>query len=115
MAHGEDLFERGKVIQRLGDEELFKEIIAVFVETCPKYILQLDNALQNQQWSLVEKIAHKIKGAASNIGSDLVRDNAIAIECAVQKQDFESVTLEFTQLNKNIQKLLTLLDQELKR
>ncbi|HMB30913.1 MAG TPA: Hpt domain-containing protein [Desulfohalobiaceae bacterium] len=115
MVDNQQIFEREQVIQRLGDEEVFKEIISVFLETCPQYMIQLEEAIQAKELSDAQKAVHKLKGAASNVGSDLVRDNALSVEQAIEKQDYTSIFSRFSDLKENTQALQDILVQELEK
>lgn len=69
----EDLIER-----MMGNEILAKRIVGVFLEDTPRQLMALSDALQREDASLGARIAHSIRGAASNAGGDaivpLVRD-----------------------------------------
>ena len=51
-----------------GDEELLLDTIEIFLEAYPKILAALHTAIQDQDAKTVEREAHPIKGAVSNLG-----------------------------------------------
>lgn len=69
-----NLFDREGSLSRLGgDEELLKEILALFLEDAPRQIETLKEALERGDSAMVRHQAHTLKGSSGSVG-------AIAIE-----------------------------------
>jgi HPt (histidine-containing phosphotransfer) domain-containing protein len=78
-----EAFNRSALLDRLGgDEELFKKVIAVFMKDIPGQLEELKQGLSHQDASLVERQAHRIKGASANVGAQALCDVAFQTEMA---------------------------------
>jgi HPt (histidine-containing phosphotransfer) domain-containing protein len=67
------------VLDRVGgDEELLREIIAIFLEEYPLLMAEIRVAVSRSDRANLERAAHSLKGAVSNFGArtatDLARD-----------------------------------------
>ena len=79
----EEVFDRSVLLGRLGgDEELFDEVISVFMKDAPVQLEQLRQALNDNDAERVRRQAHRIKGASANIGAQALSDLAFEIETA---------------------------------
>jgi len=79
----EEVFDRSVLLGRLGgDEELFDEVISVFMKDAPVQLEQLRQALKDNDAERVRRQAHRIKGASANIGAQALSDLAFEIETA---------------------------------
>lgn len=79
---GNLVFDRAKFLQRIGyDEELCDEILAVFLEVTPEHLAELEQALDSDL-EATRRLAHSIKGAASNIDAESTRRAAYELEMA---------------------------------
>jgi len=82
------VFDRKVLLERLdGDEGIFKEIIATFLEDAPKQVEKLKKALQEGDANRVERQAHLLKGAALNIGGNGLQNAARELEVAGKEGD----------------------------
>ena len=78
-----EAFNRSALLGRLGgDEELFKKVIAVFMKDIPDQLEELKQGLSHKDASLVERQAHRIKGASANVGAQALSDVAFETEMA---------------------------------
>lgn len=100
-------------VNRLGgDEELYWEIVQVFVDESPTIIGKIRSAFSGSEWSVLERHAHSLKSASANIGAELLRSLATKLEsdarCALVTEleaqvltlchEMESVLLEVEKL-----------------
>ncbi|MBZ0156489.1 MAG: response regulator [Alphaproteobacteria bacterium] len=77
-------------LERLnGDRELLEEVRHTFRESTPRQMRELLNAWEADDTSLVERLSHSLKGAAGNIGADLLREEASLMEKAMKRNDRE--------------------------
>jgi two-component system, sensor histidine kinase and response regulator len=63
-----------------GDVDLLKDIAHVFLEDWPRSIEELRSAAARGDGPVVERVAHGLKGAASNFGASRVVAASLAIE-----------------------------------
>ena len=53
----------------LGNEDLFREIAGMFIETCPDYIARIKEGIAGNDGGVLEREAHSLKGAVGNFGA----------------------------------------------
>ncbi len=70
-----------------GDKEFLQEMLEEFLSYAPKQLQILDQAVQKNDSQIVERIAHSIKGAASNLGAKRISDLALKLEVTGRKGD----------------------------
>ncbi len=63
-----------------GDREFAAELIGMYRIDTRQRLEILDTALAGEDWSRVEREAHTIKGASSNMGTGRVRELAYELE-----------------------------------
>jgi HPt (histidine-containing phosphotransfer) domain-containing protein len=74
-------WDRAKTLERLdGDENLFQEVIHIFLEETPKLLTQLHKAIVDSNAEVVERTAHSLKGQLSYLGLASVSDKARDLE-----------------------------------
>lgn len=67
---GESGLDRQLALSRVGgDEELLKEIAAVFLEDYPNSLREIRTAIDSGDSSLLERSAHSLKGSVANFGA----------------------------------------------
>jgi signal transduction histidine kinase/CheY-like chemotaxis protein/HPt (histidine-containing phosphotransfer) domain-containing protein len=101
-----EVFDRKALLERLdGDEEIFKEIIATFLDDAPHQIEKLKKALQERDASRVERQAHLLKGAALNIGGNGLQNAAWELEMAAREGNLTSAQSLVAMLDREFEKL----------
>ncbi len=99
------VFDRSAFLERLmGDEDLSKKIIAGFLEDIPTQIFDLKKPIQQGNASKAGSQAHKIKGAASNVGGIAMSAVAYEMEKAANDDDL-----------KRLSEMLPILEMEFER
>ncbi len=73
----------GFLARIMGDEELAREVEVTFLEDIPLQLARLEEAAASGEWETVQRQAHKIKGAAANLGAEAFREAARRVEEAV--------------------------------
>jgi PAS domain S-box-containing protein len=63
-----------------GDRELFNEIAQLFAHECPGFIESIRRAHAADDLPSVQRLAHTLKGAASNVAATKVTEAALALE-----------------------------------
>jgi two-component system, sensor histidine kinase and response regulator len=68
-------FDSAALLARFGgDSEFMEDIVRVFLEDCPAQLSAIESAVEARDAHRIERAAHALKGAASNLGaSDVVR------------------------------------------
>lgn len=66
-----------------GDEELFHELIDMFISQVPEYQMQLQQELSLGEWEQLGRTAHKVKSALTMMGlNDLAMEMKVLEEQA---------------------------------
>ena len=63
-----------------GDEAFIKKMVLLFIETVPPGVQDLHEALQQQDWVRLGKIAHKLKSTVDSMGITLIKDDIRLVE-----------------------------------
>ncbi len=63
-----------------GDEEVMGEILDLFMEDAPRQIAALGEAITRGDWEEAHRLAHTLKGSASNVGAEPLRQAAWSLE-----------------------------------
>lgn len=91
------------VMQRLeNDEELFREIVAIFDSTRDASVKAISDALAKNDAEAMGKAAHTIKGALGNIGANRAQAVAFQLESMGKATDLSKAPQLLVQLNKAI-------------
>src|ERR1700685_1049069 len=63
-----------------GDLELLREIAALFLDECPRALLEIHQALEREDSSKLENAAHSLKGSVANFGASAAVAAAFRLE-----------------------------------
>ncbi len=75
------VYDRAGFLARImDDEELAREVEATFLEDIPLQLGRLEEAVAAGDRETVRRQAHKIKGAAANLGAGALREAALRVE-----------------------------------
>ena len=78
-----EVFDRQALLDRLmGDEELAAVIIAGFLDDMPRQLAAIKESAWQEKTDAAAAQAHKIKGAAANVGGDALCQVAFEMEKA---------------------------------
>ena len=95
-----------------GDEELFREIVQIFLEDTPKRIEALSQAVAADDADQIQKAAHGLKGASANLAAGPLRQASQALEkagrdgqTALAREGFRRVQHEWERLKKYLTSL----------
>lgn len=92
--------------------EFMVEMIDMFKQQTPIYMVELKQAIADQDWPRVSSCAHKIKPTFFYIGREDAKEHMQVIEDdARDKKDLDQLTLKFTEINEFIQVLNKQLDE----
>ena len=92
-------FDLDALRERLGgDEHLMREILAVFRRDTAREFERLEAAVSSASCDAIERSAHKIRGAAGNVGANAVVQTAARIERAGRDSQLESIDMMLDEL-----------------
>jgi signal transduction histidine kinase/DNA-binding response OmpR family regulator len=107
----EGVFDREALLERVGgDEEIFAEIIGLFMEDAPKRIRMLGEAVAGGDATAVREQAHSLKGASANVGAVALQEVAYEVEKAGAADDLASAGRLLPVLDRQFGCLKTILD-----
>lgn len=69
-----------RMLQVPGGSDVLAELIEIFLNTTPKYLSGMKDALANQDLSLLSQGAHSVKSSSASIGANWVREVALRLE-----------------------------------
>lgn len=97
-----------KYAENLGlEEEDFKELTALFVETTKADIEKLNNAIESKNFKQAEEASHSIKGASGNLGFMDIWKAASICEKASENQNID----DLCEQTKEIDAMLSIIAQ----
>jgi HPt (histidine-containing phosphotransfer) domain-containing protein len=77
----QELIDRVSLLERVeGDQELLTEMIQIFMEEVPALMQAMRESLQDGEMTLLERSAHSLKGAVSNLSSKSAAKAALKLE-----------------------------------
>jgi len=74
-------FDLSSAMERvLDDQDLFREIAGMFIETCPDYIAKIKEGIAENDAGILEREAHSLKGAVGNFDAKEAYELAYRLE-----------------------------------
>ncbi len=102
-----DIVDIQKVLDRLdGDEETMLVGWRAFEDEVPSKLQLLKKALESGAPSIVERLAHSLKGAAANIGAERLKAEAFRMELAARKETLEKARTLVAGLEREVSAVL---------
>jgi len=83
---------------QFADDPDMTEVIDVFVARLPANIAAMSEALGNNCFDELRRLAHQLKGAGGGYGYPSLTDQALSLERAAKAEDVESARLALTEL-----------------
>jgi len=100
------VFDKDALMERLmGDTELAETVISSFLDDMPKQIGALIKFIDQKNTEDAGKQAHKIKGAAGNVGGDVLREIVFQIEKAGNAGDMDTLVSLVPRLKESFDQL----------
>ncbi len=110
------VFKKELLVERLmGDENILKEILDIFIEESAMQIESLKGHLEKKDLEKIKMQAHTIKGASANIGGEVLREIAFKIEKAADTGDFAEIASLMPELEEQHTVLKRVLEEEIKK
>jgi len=100
-----------RLIERLGDEDILREIMPSYIEDTTEHFEKLSQAVKTGDCSAIACHAHALKGVGRNLSMEQLSDIACQLEQAGRDDDIEASTLLFCTLKIEIEKVLKVLSQ----
>jgi len=101
-----EIFDKKSMLSRLdGDEELANVVIATFLDEAPVLLNKIKNDLELNDANSLQHHAHSLKGAAANIGADILNNTAAQIEQAAQQGNLALANSHFEKIENEYDKL----------
>ena len=83
--------DRVSLLERVeGDQELLAEMVQLFLDDIPNLLNAMRDALQRGDMVVLERSAHSMKGAASNLSAKQAADAALKLEKDAKSNHIES-------------------------
>jgi HPt (histidine-containing phosphotransfer) domain-containing protein len=105
--------DRAAVLDRVGgDEDLLREISAIFVAEYPALIEEIRSAINAGDAKRLERAAHSLKGSVSNFGAPAATEVSYKLETMGRRRElatapaaFDELVLQFQQLRPELEHL----------
>lgn len=110
---GSAIIDRAIIMERVGgDEELLREITAIFLEEYPSLMNEIKAAVATRDAKRLEESAHALKGSVANFGATAATQAAYRLETLGRHGDmqnadraFEDLLVEFQHLHPALEAL----------
>lgn len=85
-------------IMEIGDADLLKELITVYLDELRSFPLEVRTALDAGNLRQVHEVSHKLKGSSANIGIEVVRAACMTMERSSADGDTAAVEVQLSAL-----------------
>jgi two-component system, sensor histidine kinase and response regulator len=100
-------WDMGKTLEQLGgDEELFREVIEIFLDDVPKHMTSMRQAIEDGDGEAIERTAHTLKGELGYLGISEISRKAREMEAFGQKSDLLLAAGLYTTLEPELSEVL---------
>jgi CheY-like chemotaxis protein/anti-sigma regulatory factor (Ser/Thr protein kinase) len=98
----------------LGKKPLYLWMLRKFIAGQKNAMAEIHNALEAEDWTTAERLAHTLKGVAGNIGAKSLPSLAEKVEAAIREhQTREAINARLEKLGKPLATLIAQLEQKL--
>jgi CheY-like chemotaxis protein len=99
--------DRVSLLERVeGDQELLTEMIHLFQEDAPNLLTAIRDALDRGDMVVLERSAHSLKGALSNLSAKAAAAAALQLEKDANNKEAESAKKSLAQVERAMEQLL---------
>ncbi len=103
---GIPVLDKLSALERLdGDDQLYREIVAVFTEDVPGELDVLEKAIASNDRVVIERQAHSLKSASANIGAETMRIVCLQTEKAAKTESAENLMTLVASIRNEFQRL----------
>lgn len=86
------VFNEKELLDRyMGEKEIVKEVIGIFIDDAEKKIELLSNSIDLKDFEKIKIYSHSIKGQSYNISAKEIGDIAFEIEKATKNYDIDTI------------------------
>ncbi len=97
-----------------GDEEFVQTMVSLFVDTVPANLKELNVALQNKNWDMVSKTAHKLKSTLDSMGIHSIGQDIRTVEqTAKTKESLDNIPAMVSRINDVVGKCIDQIKKDL--
>ena len=89
---------RDYLMEQFGDEEVVTEIYAEYEKSIREKIPEIETALTAENWSMLDQLAHAVKGNALATGDAKMAEAAIALRIAAKMSEKDNSRSLFEQM-----------------
>ena len=89
---------RDYLMEQFGDEDVIKDIYEEYVKSIQEKIPEFEAALAAENWQLLDRLAHAVKGNALAAGDTDIADVAIALRTAAKMSEKATADSLFAKL-----------------
>jgi HPt (histidine-containing phosphotransfer) domain-containing protein len=75
----------------LYDDPEFKALIEQFLQNLPDMVEEMGKAVEQQDWTVVQSVTHKLKGMGGAFGFPLITEQAASVNNALKSQNIKPV------------------------
>jgi HPt (histidine-containing phosphotransfer) domain-containing protein len=95
------VINRKEAVDRLGgDEEIFKNIVALFLDQMPMRCRELNEAFNRSDYESLAILAHTLKSSTATVGAMTLQSMFIMLENASRERNHSAVSQLIVQLGK---------------
>jgi len=100
-------------LERLEGDELFlKELLGIYIEDFPKKYGSLKDAINHENFKVIQEIGHCLKGSSANLSLNLLKETGFQMELAGREKNIEKAKTTFIELKKEFTRLKRFLVQK---
>jgi len=102
----EEIFDLTEFLERVQDDkELLLELLEIYVSDYQEKRIQLEQAIQDQNYEEVRSITHSLKGASGNISAKILRQTFLDLEEMAKNEDLSEAANAFSEMDQQFQAL----------
>ncbi len=106
----EGVFDYEDSLARLGgDDQLFNEVVDIFLEDVPKILSQASNSLAAGDSATLERAAHTLKGLSANFSAASAVAAGYAVELLAREHRLDGAAVCFPRMESELHRLETAL------
>ncbi len=103
--------DRGAALKRAGgDMQLLRELAGLFLQDTPYLVTEMEQAVASADWKLLERTAHRLKGAVGNFDAKCLHELLAPLETAARAEESTRIEELFPQVKRELSKFQTELD-----
>ena len=103
-------FDASELRRQLGDDdELMAETVQIFLEDCPAQLAAIETAVAGRDGVAIQRAAHSLRGAASNLWASGVVETARTLEHKAKAGDLDGIDEGTERVRSELQRLVSAL------